>query len=184
MKSSQKFCPKEELLKTTYTILKENDMTRKQAAMFLLSFLIVAFMATSVVYSAEKPTKPRNQRVSLPARFAPVYGSVGAESGEAAASISKGPGNVALAGSDAYNRSEVVGITTYGYQSTCSMGWQIEHRNTGLIHIDWMRQTNNLLGEAAGGDRRIYYQVYSEADCQRIFDELCPFEEGTARPKR
>jgi hypothetical protein len=148
-------------------------MARRYAAAFLLSLLVVAFLATSVVVGAEKPQKPRNQRVTLPARYAPVYHFAGAEEGPVASSpmIKSKTALGSNVGKPAWGQrySEVMGTTTYGYQSNCTMGWQIAHRGTHFIHMDWMYQSNNLLGEAAGGDRDIHYQVMDLNDCQVVF---------------
>ncbi len=138
-------------------------MARKPAAVFLLSFILVAFLATSVVFGSDKPIKPFQDRASFPARFAPVYGFAGAEKGAFAAP--KGADQVALGEISSASIGTQVGTTSYDYQHNCSMGHQVEHRGTSYVHFDWMYQTGFVLGVGRG----IAVQSYNLTDCDLEF---------------
>ncbi len=139
-------------------------MTRKLSAMFLLSFVIVALLATSV-FGATERVKPFHERVSIPARFAPVYGFP-SEVAAATSDVDKGDTPMAL-GAKTISNPDTLGFTTYGYQQNCSMGRQVEHRGTAFIHFDWMWQTDD---DITNTNRSIYYQAYDAVDCGTVFE--------------
>jgi hypothetical protein len=148
-------------------------MTKKLAAMFLLSLLIVAFVATTVSFGADKPVKSLRQAASIPARFAPVYSFPGFDGTEYTAPAAP-PERVDLR----YDKAgegiiTTIGTTTYDYQHNCTMGRQVEHRAmyTGTpystyIHFDWMAQAGAVLGTGRG----IGYQAYDIGACGEVFN--------------
>jgi len=142
--------------------------------MFLLSFVIVAFVATSVSLGADKPSKPLKDRASVPARFAPVYSFPGLTGSEYTAPPAP-PEKVSLRGAKAGEGIvETIGSTTYDYQHNCSLGRQVEHRRDYsnpynqygfYVHFDWMAQTGDTLGSGRG----IGYQAYEVGVCDHVF---------------
>ncbi len=100
----------------------------------------------------------------MPARNAPVYSFAGAERGMNITPV-KNPGKISLRTQASRGSADTVGYTTYDQQSNCTMGWQIEHRNTGVVHMDWMFQDNGILGSG----RNIHYQAFTERDCSQAF---------------
>jgi len=139
-------------------------MIRKLTAVFLLSFLIVAFMATTLVFGADKPVKRFKDRASFPARLAPVYNLDGAD--EAAFATPKNSTPVALGDlSSATAVGTQIGSTTYDYQHNCSMGRQVEHRGTNYVHFDWMRQDGVVLGSGRG----IGAESYNLTSCGLVY---------------
>jgi hypothetical protein len=150
-------------------------MMRKLAAMFLLSLLTLAFMATTVAFSADKPLKSFNDRASIPARFAPVYSVPGLNGAEYTAPPPP-PAKASLRATRAGEGIvETIGSTTYDYQHNCTMGRQAEHRvgysnpytPYGLyIHFDWMDQQGQVLGTGRG----VGYQSYNITDCDHVFE--------------
>ncbi|MDD4051289.1 MAG: dockerin type I repeat-containing protein [candidate division Zixibacteria bacterium] len=140
-------------------------MTRKLAAVFLLSFLVVAFMATTLTYGANKPVPRFAERASFPARFAPVYTFSGAD--QAAFAAPKGSDASALGQVSTEAVGLQVGTTMYDYQHNCSMGHQAEHRGTDWVHFAWMNQQGGILGEGRGGAT----QSYDLANCALLFQD-------------
>ncbi|NMC43984.1 MAG: hypothetical protein GYA46_08690, partial [candidate division Zixibacteria bacterium] len=138
-------------------------MTRKLAAVFLLSFILVAFVATSLSFGASEPIHRFADRASFPARFAPVYTFSGAE--QAAFAAPRGSQSSALGGVSANAVGLQVGSTMYDYQHNCSMGHQVEHRGTDYVHFDWMDQQGSVLGAGRGGGT----QSYSLIDCDLVY---------------
>jgi len=138
-------------------------MVRKLAAVFLLSFLLVAFVATSLSFGADKAIHRFADRASFPARFAPVYSFGGAE--QVAFAAPKGSDVSALGLVSANAVGLQVGSTYYDYQHNCSMGHQVEHRGTDYVHIDWMDQQGNVLGSGRGGA----VQSYDLTECDLVF---------------
>ena len=146
-------------------------MVRKLAAMFLLSLLIVAFVATTVAFGADKQVKPLKYRASVPARFAPTYSFPGLDGSEYTAPAGQPERN--LRGSKSGEGIiETIGTTTYGYQHNCTMARQVEHRAmmTGTaystyVHFDWMYQNHDTLGQGRG----VHYQAYEIAACDHVF---------------
>ncbi|MCK5125999.1 MAG: dockerin type I repeat-containing protein [candidate division Zixibacteria bacterium] len=134
-------------------------MTRKLSAMFLLSFVIVALLVTSV-FGATERVKPFKERASFPARHAPVYGFP-SDVHAASTDIIKSENSIALGGKTQSN-PDTLGFTTYGYQHNCTMGRQVEHRGTGYIHFDWMWQDDNSITNT---NRSVYYQAYDLTAC-------------------
>jgi len=139
-------------------------MVRKLAAVFLLSFLVIAFVSVSL--GADKMQEATKKQAVIPARFAPVY-SFPDESGHNTSAPVAPPDKMLLGGSSRAN-PEKVGQTSYDYQHNCTMGRQIEHRvgyvgnTTGTyIHMDWMDKQNGLLGVSRG----VGYQAYKIGDC-------------------
>lgn len=140
-------------------------MVRRLSVVFLLSFLLVTFLAVSVALGASKVTKPYKDWASFPARFAPVY-SFGNTENEASFSY-KGSESAATGFFSGNAVGTQVGITTYDYQHNCSMGHQIEHRGSNMIYFDWMYQAGTILG--AG--RSVGYQAYNLTTCDLQFSE-------------
>ncbi len=151
-------------------------MFRKLSAMFLLSLLLIAFVAVAVVQSADKQVKRTKDRASVPARLAPTYSFPGL-TGSEYTPPPPAPTKVNLRGSrGGEGIIETLGTTTYGYQSNCTMGRQAEHRAGysdpftpygHYIHFDWMSQVGAVLGDGRG----VGYQAYDIKDCGIIFDE-------------
>jgi hypothetical protein len=139
-------------------------MMRKQAVMFLLSSLIVVLVATTAVLGADKPVKRFQDRAAIPARFAPVYSFSGPDASGYTAP-DKGSRQVALGGYGIHNNPDTIGATTYEYQHNCTMGRQVEHRNSGYVHFDWMAQDGKVFGVGRG----IGYQAYEIAACGHVF---------------
>jgi len=149
-------------------------MVRKLAAVFLLSLLIVAFVATSVALGADKPFKPLKDRASIPARLAPVYSFPGVTGSEYTAPPAP-PEKAVLRGIKAGEGIlETIGQTTYDYQHNCTMGRQVEHRRDYsdpydqygfYVHFDWMAQS----GDTLGVNRGIGFQSYEIAACGQKF---------------
>jgi hypothetical protein len=143
-------------------------MVRKLAAVFLLSFLVIAFVSVSL--GAEKMQKPTNQRATISARYAPVY-SFPTESDQGYTEPAPPPEKMLL-GSGSRANPEALGQTSYDYQHNCTMGRQVEHRvgyvgnPTGTyIHFDWMSQLNQILGSQRG----VGYQAYDLQGCTYSF---------------
>jgi len=130
--------------------------------------LVLLLAVTSVSLGADKMQKPTDQRATVPARFAPVYGFPN-ESGQSSTSPTAPPDKMILGGTGSRANPEGVGQTSYDYQHNCTMGRQIEHRvaytNNApygtYIHMDWMDQQNAQLGN----NRGIGYQAYNIGDC-------------------
>jgi hypothetical protein len=101
-------------------------MTRKLAALFLLSLLIVVFVATTVALGADKQQKRFKYRASIPARFAPTY-SFPSLSGSEYTAPSANPERNLRGDKAGEGILQTVGSTTYGYQHNCTMARQIEH---------------------------------------------------------
>jgi hypothetical protein len=141
-------------------------MSNQSSHLAIRVCLLILFIGTfSVSFPAKKPEKPRSQRVSLPARYAPVYHFGDIEEGFNSAEVNNAD-IIALGDQSSSEISDTVGITTYDNQSNCTMGWQIAHRQSGIIHMDWMYQPHNILGQ----DRDIHYQAFYEGDCSRVFE--------------
>ncbi len=145
-------------------------MVRKLAAVFLLSFLVIAFV--SVSFGADKMQKPTDQQATIPARFAPVYGFPNEVGQNQSWTPPAAPAEKMLLGSSSRANPEQVGQTSYDYQHNGTMAHQIEHRAgyvgnpTGTyIHMDWMSQLNGTLGN----DRGIGYQAYNLNTCLYAF---------------
>ena len=134
--------------------------------MFLLSFVIVAFLATSVAMSASKPVPRFKDRSSIPARFAPVN-SVPSEANAAAQGAMIKTDNTIALGGKTISNPDTLGFTTYGYQHNCTMGRQVEHRNSDFIHFDWMWQMDN---SETNTNRSVYYQAYDLVSCGSGFE--------------
>jgi hypothetical protein len=151
-------------------------MVRKLAAVFLLSFLITAFLATAVCLGAEKPMKRGKARVTLPARYAPAYSAIGKSDALYSPSDSRQAERIPLRSTKSYvsNPTEF-GETSYDYQHNCTMARQVEHRagylNTpygGYIHSNWMALQDNDESEAS--PRGVGYQAIDIAgNCATLF---------------
>jgi hypothetical protein len=147
-------------------------MVRKLAAVFLLSFLTVAFVATTVALGSEKPTKYFHERASIPARFAPVYGFPGFD-GPVYTAPAEDPKRNLRGTKAGEGIIETIGTTAYDYQHNCTMTRQVEHRamysDSPLIghyvHFDWMAQNGDTLGQGRG----VGYQAYEIAACAHVF---------------
>jgi len=138
-------------------------MVRRLSVVFLLSFLLVTFLAASVAFGASKVIKPYKDWASFPARFAPVYSFGNTE--DVFSSSNKGSAS-AIAGflsTDAVGTP--VGATTYDYQHNCSMGHQVEHRGTDRIYFDWMYQAGTVLGTG----RSVGVQAYDLSTCDLLY---------------
>jgi hypothetical protein len=150
-------------------------MVRKLAAVFLLSLLTVAFLATTVAFSADKQLKTFKNRASVPARFAPVF-SVPGLTGYEHTDPAPPPQKSSLRGSGSVRGPvNTIGSTTYDYQHNCTMGRLAEHR-TGysnpytpygiFIAFDWMSQAGAVLGEGRG----VGFQAYEITECDYVFE--------------
>jgi hypothetical protein len=137
-------------------------MTRKLAAAFLLSFILI-FVAAPPAPGADKPIKPIPNRAAIPARLAPVYGFGGDENLSLATSGKASLAPFSTAATNAVGLQ--IGITSYDYQHNCSMGRQVEHRNTNFLHFDWMKQTSFEYP----GDRVVAYQAYNLITCNKEY---------------
>jgi hypothetical protein len=142
-------------------------MTRKLSAVFLLSLLLVAFLATSALANKKALRRNAFNNPSYNIRYAPKYGFAGTENNGVTASSYRAPSGVAL-GVDYFGPSAArqVGVTNYDYQHNCTMGRQIEHRNSPYIHVDWMKKDGTDLG---GSDRYLQYQAYDVATLTEVF---------------
>jgi len=149
-------------------------MVRKLAAVFLLSFLTTALLATAVCLGAEKPMKPASQRAYLPARYAPAYSAIG-KSDDIFSSYDGGQiDRVVLRSTKSFAANpDPIGQTSYDYQHNCTMAREIEHRAgyTGspygtFVHFDWMDLESN--DESEGSPRGINYQAYDLTQCNLL----------------
>ena len=134
-------------------------MVRKHAALFLLSFLIIALLATSLTFGATKPIPRFDERASFPARFAPVYSFSGAEGPAYALPKGADAGALGLVSTNAVGLQ--LGTTTYDFQHNGSMGHQVEHRGTTNLHFDWMYQQGVVYQVGRG----CAYQYYDLVEC-------------------
>ena len=128
-------------------------MVRRLSVVFLLSFLLVIFLATSVAFGASKVIKPYKDWASFPARFAPVYSFGNTENASSVSYKNSEPVAMGFVSGNAVGTQ--VGTTTYDYQHNCSMGHQIEHRGSNMIYFDWTYQSNMILG----GNRGVAVEV-------------------------
>ena len=134
-------------------------MDRKLAATFLLSFC-VALMAASLMFAADRPYVPMEDRAVIPVKWAPVYGFGGAEDAGFASQQSLGKIELGVTATNAIGTA--MGITTYDYQHNGTMGRQVEHRGTEFVHVNWMKQAAKILGD---GRRCAYNLVDLAAFC-------------------
>ncbi|MCP4566049.1 MAG: hypothetical protein GY841_00555, partial [FCB group bacterium] len=134
-------------------------MARKLFAAFLLSIFLIAIVATSVAIGADKPFVRFKDRASFPARFAPVYGNAGGETGEFAPPKSSSMMTLGPLSTNAVG--QLIGNTSYDYQHNGSMGHQVEHRGTNYLHFDWMVQTEY----AWPSDRGVGVQSIDLSNC-------------------
>ena len=134
-------------------------MARKLSAVFLLSIYLIAILAASA-FGADKPFVRFKDRASFPARFAPVYGFAGSESGAYASPKSSSKMTLGPLATNAIGFQ--ISSTAYDYQHNCSMGRQVEHRGTQYLHFDWMDQP---LDYSLPGDRGVGVQSYDLVDC-------------------
>jgi hypothetical protein len=144
--------------------------------MLILTFLVLAFWATTATLGADRVLKRFEHRAKVPARFAPVFGVPGM-TGNEYTPPPPAPVKRNLRGSrGGEGIVELIGTTTYGYQQNCTMGRQVEHRvgysnpytPYGLyIHFDWMAQEGDILGDGRG----IGYQAYDITDCGLVFED-------------
>jgi hypothetical protein len=149
-------------------------MVRKLAAVFLLSFFIVAFVAATAAIGSDKPVMGFKDRASIPARYAPIYSFPGVNGTEYTAPAGP-PEKAVLRGGMRAGTVTQLGSTTYDYQHNCTMGRQVEHRRDysdpytaygWYIHFDWMAQTHDTLGQ----NRGIGYQAYDISACDFLFE--------------
>lgn len=90
---------------------------------------------------------------------APLYGLMGAEN------PFRQSNTIALGAVATSAPGIQVGTTTFDFQHNGSMGRQIEHRNSGLLHFDWTVMT----AITAPFDRGIGYQIYDFSSCDFVY---------------
>jgi hypothetical protein len=139
-------------------------MFNKGIAFSLLASVIIIIAASPIIYAASESQKPLKDRASLPLRYTPSY-SIPERDMVTSYQSNPVPVKINLNTRGYRSNPNTVGYTTYGYQHNCTMGRQVEHRNTNFLHFGWMAQEHDTLGQ----DRGIGYQAYDLAQCSEIF---------------
>ncbi len=139
----------------------------------IVSIIMLITIAPMLAVGADDSQKPLQERVTVPARMAPVYGFPVPTGSEYTAPPAPPERNLngAKAGEGII---ETIGETTYDIQHHCTMARQIEHRaNYSMpftpyghyIHFDWTAKA----GAIPGVGRGIGYQAYEIATCSHRF---------------
>jgi len=120
-------------------------MTRKLSAILILSLLVVAFTAMTVI-GRDAPDNENLQLVHKYVGSAPKAKLAGAEK-----PVYTGSSDVRQSlGFDGVNSESpglTVGYTTYDYQHNGRMGRQVDWRSNKMVHFDWMKKWDSTLGE-------------------------------------
>jgi hypothetical protein len=122
----------------------------------LLTSLICCLCAISIsthTQAGDNPERPLEDRVKIHIKRAISYNIAGPEH-KAAGNYE--PPVIQLSQSSPSSPGQQLSMTSYDIQHHCSMGRQIEHRNTNYLHFSWTDKIDDILG----GDRGIKYQAY------------------------
>ena len=132
-------------------------MTRKLSAIFLISLLIVAFLAGSSFAADKRAEREYLRHLNVkPIDKVPPAALVGGES-VFGATVTKDVGqSLGFDQIPSASPGLQIGTTTYDYQHNGRMGRLVDWRSTQMVHFTWMKQVNTTLG----GDRGGGYEVW------------------------
>jgi hypothetical protein len=144
---------------------RSTEMTRKLSVIFIISLLVVAFLAVSAFSTND--VRKNKIRESFPINEAPAVKLAGVEQGVSYAPVKDAYQSLGFDGSAAsLSPGKTVGTTSYDYQHNCRMGRQIEWRGSQQVHMIWMKQTSFVVP----GDRGTGYDVWDPGSGSFLFE--------------
>jgi len=132
------------------------DFMKRYDAYFVCAMYgIILFCCSALVFAASEPYSVRaNQRSAS-------YMFMGTEPVRSDADRPQKPGPYSSCiESNSDSRQIQVGVTYYDQQQNCTMGRQIEHRNSDYLHMAWTQDN---------GSRGIAYQRFNLSECDFEF---------------
>jgi len=141
-------------------------MKGKKDVAIILFQMVMFIAACSIINAADEPIKRFRERAFIAAHMAPAYASMGADFGGFA--IPRNDPGLMIEQANTQAAGTQIGLTTFDYQSNCTMGRQVEHRGTNFLHFDWMSQTDFIY---LSGDRGVNVEAYNLSTCALIFGD-------------